>query len=163
MLDNLYSNIGTKIKNGAKLIFIAEAIAAIIGGICLMDELLGIIIIFCGPLVAYVSSWLLYAFGELVEDTHAIRKKICQQEDETDRKAKEEALREVEERANQCERAYKEHTESIVEEKFVPNSAKTVIPYKYKDNYSCPKCGCTLKFGQRECNCSWQMDWSKYE
>ena len=29
-------------------------------------------IIFFGPIVAYVSSWLLYAFGQLVEDTYDI-------------------------------------------------------------------------------------------
>ena len=57
---------------------------------------------------------------------------------------------------------YEKATE-MLEEGLMPNSAKTVIPNKYKDNYSCPKCGCTLKFGQKECICSWQMDWSKYE
>ena len=51
----------------------------------------------------------------------------------------------------------------VTEENFVPNPAKTVVPDKYDDYFSCPKCGCTLKKGQKECLCSWQMDWSKYE
>ena len=31
--------------------------------------LFGLLILVCGPLVAWVSSWILYAFGELVETT----------------------------------------------------------------------------------------------
>ena len=80
MLDNLYENIGGKIKNWAKWIFIIEAIGAIITGLVLLctDEdliLYGLLTLVCGPIVAWVSSWILYAFGELVEDVHAIRNK----------------------------------------------------------------------------------------
>ncbi len=74
MLDELYKNIGVKIKAWAKWIFIVEAIAAIIGGLLLIfdgEGLIGFIILIAGPLVAWVSSWLLYAFGELVEKTVA--------------------------------------------------------------------------------------------
>ena len=74
MLDNLYENIGGKIKNLAKWIFIIEAIGAIITGLVLLftDEdliLYGLLTLVGGPIVAYVSSWILYAFGELVEKT----------------------------------------------------------------------------------------------
>jgi uncharacterized protein YbjQ (UPF0145 family) len=70
------------------------------------------------------------------------------------REAEGKAKREAEE---QSKREIEENIDN-----FVPNPSKTVIPNKYKDSYSCPKCGCTLKFGQKECLCSWQMDWSKY-
>jgi predicted RNA-binding Zn-ribbon protein involved in translation (DUF1610 family) len=77
MLDRLYENIGAKIKNWAKWIFIAEAIGAIITGLALLfsDEelILGFLVMILGPIVAWVGSWILYAFGELVEDVHAIR------------------------------------------------------------------------------------------
>ncbi len=74
MLDTLYENIGGKIKNWAKWIFIVEAIGAIITGLVLLctDEdliLYGLITLVCGPIVAYIGSWILYAFGELVEKT----------------------------------------------------------------------------------------------
>ena len=80
MLDNLYENIGGKIKNWAKWIFIVELIGAIISGFVLMctDEDLrvyGLLALVCGPIVAWVSSWTLFAFGQLVEDVHAIRNK----------------------------------------------------------------------------------------
>ena len=108
------------------------------------QELLGIITIILGPVCAWVSSWILYVFGELVEDIHATR----------DKEGK--ANREVEESQDTFKLAEPE-------ENFVPIPSKTVIPNKYKDSYSCPKCGCTLKFVQKECLCSWQMDWSKYK
>lgn len=76
MIEKLYSDIGVKIKGWAIGIFIVEAIGAIITGIVLLaDELIvpGLLTIFCGPIVALISTWLLYAFGQLVDDTHAIR------------------------------------------------------------------------------------------
>lgn len=79
MLDNLYEDIGSKIKNWAKWIFIVEAVGAILTGLTLLidrgleDAWWALFIIIFGPIVAWVSSWILYAFGELVEDVHAIR------------------------------------------------------------------------------------------
>ena len=83
MLDNLYENIGEKIKSWAKWIFIAEAIGAILTGIFMVINsfdvedfslfIYGISTIILGTIVAWMSSWILYAFGQLVDDTHAIR------------------------------------------------------------------------------------------
>lgn len=81
-LDGLYSDIGGKLKNWAKWIFIIEAISAIIGGLCMLfsdeDELFfgGLIVMFLGPIVAWISTWILYAFGEMVD-------KICENEKNT--------------------------------------------------------------------------------
>ena len=73
MLDNLYSNIGSKIKNWAKWVFIVAAIASVIGAICMMASaedswmlVVGMIVLVVGPLIAWVSSWLLYGFGEII-------------------------------------------------------------------------------------------------
>ena len=68
----MYDNIGKKIKALAKWTFIVEAIAAAIAGIALMftdEELIifGLLALLLGPVVAWVSSWLLYGFGELVD------------------------------------------------------------------------------------------------
>ncbi len=76
MLDKLFDNIGAKIKTLAKWTFIVEAVSAIITGITLLfDEyiLAGLLTLFCGPIVAWVSSWILYGFGELVESTCTLR------------------------------------------------------------------------------------------
>ena len=68
----MYDNIGGKIKGLAKATFIIEAIAVVITGIALMasDEdmiPIGLLVMVVGPIVAWVSSWLLYGFGELVD------------------------------------------------------------------------------------------------
>ena len=107
MLDNLYENIGGKIKSWAKWIFVVEAIAAIITGIILLfigDEaaLFGVLVLICGPIVAYIGSWILYAFGELVEDVHAIRnKKETTTETKTRCEAVVNSIQEAEEKARQ--------------------------------------------------------------
>ena len=77
----MYDNIGGKIKGLAKGTFIVEAIAAIIFGIAMLadgDEdlaIVGALTLICGPIVAWISSWVLYAFGQIVEDVRAIRNK----------------------------------------------------------------------------------------
>ena len=96
----MYDNIGGKIKGLAKIMFIVEAIGAVITGIVLLatdDDLIfaGLLTLFCGPIIAWVSSWVLYAFGELVEDIHSIRNKYYpiakeQADCETEEKAKRE-------------------------------------------------------------------------
>ena len=70
----MFDNIGGKIKGLAKAVFIVEAIAAVIAGIALIasDEDLipiGLLVLFIGPIVAWVSSWLLYGFGEIIDKT----------------------------------------------------------------------------------------------
>ena len=75
-----YENIGNKIKGLAKATFIVEAIAAVIAGIVLMttggpdDEVIlyGWLVLIAGPIIAWVSSWLLYGFGQLIENSDII-------------------------------------------------------------------------------------------
>lgn len=76
-----YHNIGGKLKGLAKATFIVEAILSLIAGIAMMAEdedliATGFFTIIVGVLVAYVASWLLYAFGELVEDVSLLRGKV---------------------------------------------------------------------------------------
>ena len=105
----MYDNIGGKIKGLAKGTFIVETLAAVITGIILWadwDELWGPLVLFCGPIVAWVSSWLLYGFGELIEDTSSAKKELIQinrnihimaepmiaKKEEADRQARKEAI-----------------------------------------------------------------------
>ena len=71
----MYDNIGGKIKSWAVWIFIVEAIAAIIGGIALIandNGLVGFLTIVFGLIPAWVSSWFLFGFGQLVENSDLI-------------------------------------------------------------------------------------------
>ncbi len=83
LFDNLYSNIGGKIKSLAKAAFIVEAIASVITGIVLIaigddtgplgdaglfiSVFAGLLTIVLGILAAWASSWLIYGFGEIVD------------------------------------------------------------------------------------------------
>ena len=69
-----YDNIGEKIKGLARWVFIVEAICGAISGLAIL--LRGSIFVLVGPLVAFiiatiawVTSWLLYGFGELISLT----------------------------------------------------------------------------------------------
>ena len=64
----MYNNIGGKIKDLAIGTFIVEAIAFVIAGFALMidTEGLSLLLIIVGPIIAWVSSWLLYGFGEII-------------------------------------------------------------------------------------------------
>lgn len=69
----MYDNIGGKIKGLAKVIFIIEAAICVIAGLVLASEdEAGILLLLLGPAVAWISSWLLYGFGELIEKTSVI-------------------------------------------------------------------------------------------
>ena len=71
----MYDFIGDKIKGLAKAIFFVEAIASVIGGLILISielAIVGILVIILGPLVAWVSSWLLYGFGQLIDNSDII-------------------------------------------------------------------------------------------
>lgn len=68
----MYDNIGGKIKGLAKATVFVGAIAGVITGIAIggSDEDMvpfGLLVMVVGPIVAWVSSWLLYGFGELVD------------------------------------------------------------------------------------------------
>ena len=71
----MFDNIGGKIKGLAKTIFIIETIICVIAGLVMLAEgtddliITALITMIVGPLTAWVSSWLLYGFGELIEKT----------------------------------------------------------------------------------------------
>ena len=87
----MYDNIGSKIKNLAKTLFIIEAILGFLAGIIILaaddDEfniIVGLILMIAVPLISWISSWLLYGFGELIEktcevayNTNSIDKKVA--------------------------------------------------------------------------------------
>ena len=72
----MYDNIGAKVKRLAVVTFIIETICSICFGfgIIAKDNVTdGLVILIIGPLVAWVSSWVLYAIGLSAE-------KSCQNE-----------------------------------------------------------------------------------
>ena len=69
----MFDNIGAKIKKLAEIITIGGIIVSV--GIGTMNEnFRGIVIALLGSLVSWISSFLLYGFGELIEKVTAIEK-----------------------------------------------------------------------------------------
>ena len=78
MFSVLYGNIGRKIKSMAAVTFFIEAIGSVIAGTVFTfigmfdgDEaivLYGLLAVIFGPIVAWVSSWMLYAFGDIADN-----------------------------------------------------------------------------------------------
>ena len=81
----MFNNIGHKIQVLAKVLCWIGIICWVITGLALMaggssmtyrlngEFVAGIMTIIVGVLVSWIGSFLLYGFGQLVEDTHAIR------------------------------------------------------------------------------------------
>ena len=75
----MYDNIGQKIKGLAKAIFIILSIVSVCAGIALMgvDEDLmwsGIVALLFGPILAWIASWTLYGFGEIIDKVSDIER-----------------------------------------------------------------------------------------
>lgn len=77
----MYNNIGGKIKGLSKTVAVLEAVMAVIIGSIMMfadEDMLGagVLVLAIGCLAAWISSWLLYGFGEIIE-------KVCSIEENT--------------------------------------------------------------------------------
>lgn len=107
MLDRIFSDIGTKIKNWAKAYWVIGNILCLIAGIIFFcaneDESItwiGFLIMFGGAITIGISSILLYALGQVVDDIHAIRNKEgTTKEVATKRNAETKAKQKAEEKA----------------------------------------------------------------
>ena len=161
----MYDNIGEKIKLLAKIVFILEAIVAVIAGIALLatDDsfaFVGLLTLFCGPIIAWVGSWILYGFGVLVEDVHIIRNGEATTVEATTVEATtvEATTVEATHKPN-----FKSDTEEISDN--TPVIYETVIPIydKKYDIYVCPSCGSELRKGQKQCLCRKMLDWNNIQ
>ena len=90
----MFTNIGEKIKGLAKVACVIEAVALVITGMVFIvsgdaeKPLIGFCIMTVGPILAWVSSWLLYGFGELIEKTCEIARNTCREEGKSEAQPK---------------------------------------------------------------------------
>ena len=78
----MYDNIGKKIKALAMVIFVIGTIFGVITGLALIDadeatHFIGLAVLVGAPIGALCSSWLMYGFGELIENSSVIVRNIC--------------------------------------------------------------------------------------
>ena len=76
----MFNNVGEKIKGVAIAIFILEIIGCFFCGLLIITKaklkLVGCLILFLGPIAAYVSALIPYGFGELIDKACKIERKI---------------------------------------------------------------------------------------
>ena len=87
----MFDNIGGKIKTLAKVVCWIGIIACIITGIVLMatnDDLVlaGILTAVVGSLLSWVGSFILYGFGQLVENSDIIAEQSARNNEKTRKK-----------------------------------------------------------------------------
>ena len=64
----MYSNIGKKIKVLAIVVFLLTAIPSFFAGVVItLEDPIGLVLALGGPLVAWISSWFTYGFGEIID------------------------------------------------------------------------------------------------
>ena len=132
-----FDNIGGKIKNFAKwscwitilLIWIAAPISFIVlvsddwtAHLCWIPLVSAIV----DPVLVWIGSWSMYALGEFVEDTHAMRKKYYPM-------AEEQANREAEERAKHEAEAKAKHEAELKAQREATEKARRETEEKAKE------------------------------
>ncbi len=75
IFEKIYDNIGSKMKSIGKALFIAISGIFILMGLIMMflSPVAGIVMILLGPVLAWLSSLTICAFGELVETNSQIK------------------------------------------------------------------------------------------
>lgn len=151
----MYTDIGEKIQILAKWIFTVETIGAIVTGIILLaDEyiLAGLLTLFCGPIFAWISTWILYAFGQLVEDIHDINDQTSKvynisqnvqilAQPMIDAKAKQAKKEEDEKAKREAQEKTKKASETKENAPYWCGKCGHDGPY----DENCPMCGSTIK------------------
>ena len=88
----MFDNIGKKIKTLATVVCWIGIISSIGGGLTLfvlsdgrsgLLIFLGLAVMAVGSLLSWVGSFFVYGFGQLIDDTQAMREKIAPEEDES--------------------------------------------------------------------------------
>ncbi len=173
-----FDNIGGKIKNLTKwscwiTILIIWIVAPITYIVLVADDWaelcwIPVVSAIVGPIFVWIGSWAMYAFGEFVEDTHAMRNKYYPMaEEQANREAEERANREAEERAKREAEAKAKHEAELKAQQEAAARAKCKAEETAKrqqDNefqegelsdddfidIACPKCGEMLSFLKNE-------------
>lgn len=140
----MFDNIGGKIKGLATAVTVIGIISSIICGIFLLAEeeaLLGIVVGAAGSFVSWISSFVLYGFGQLVENSDIIARYITY-----DKSDEAERIKEFTNFDNQYP-GYRYDESATQSNNFEEEINETFKESDYVD-FRCPHCRETLSFTQ---------------
>ena len=71
----MYDNIGSKLKTLAVVMGIIQAVGLFVVGVVILADGggVGVLVILLGPLVAWMTTWALYALGQIADDVRAVK------------------------------------------------------------------------------------------
>lgn len=152
----MYNNIGRKIKMLATIVFIIGCVGSAIAGISLISAYesilsFGGLIIILGPLASWISTCLLYGFGQLIENSDIIANKC------TDLKSNPEKHDKDNEFWHQTFNNDESH--NCQADSQIKN-CKTPIKNTVTNKFNCPTCEKAIDFGVASCECGQLLDWS---
>lgn len=146
----MYENIGKKFMLLAKVVFyIGTAICIILGLYFLFKGsdfvLTGLLLMIVGPIITWVATWGLYAFGQLVDDVEKIRSQgkkvaVVSSERSTIMKKKDENT-EIE----------LEEPKDVIAKSLVMEKEATYFSTTEKDTIICSKCKFEQPSGRKIC------------
>ena len=150
----MFDNIGENIKGLAKFYCFAGMAGSVIMALIMFgqasnayggEERLvasGILWLIFGPIISWISSWVLYGFGEIVEAATKINRKLGDNCEKT----------EISRIGSVNEPVSKEIS---IDDRIGPAVTKQM-------NFICPSCSEEIIFGDNECTrCKMKFDWSK--
>ena len=139
MFDDMFNNIGEKIKKYVKCFACFGMVASIVIGIicCVTGAFLaGILVGVLGFIGSWVGAWMMYGYGEMVQRLINIDRKLSSTQDQT-RKFDPNKFKPVEkvEKAEDKETLYKFAVEQIEKKQyaFARDSLKRIAGYKDSD------------------------------
>ena len=136
----MFDNIGKKIKGLAKGLFILVAIFDVIVGLTLVfinneTAIIGMLVAVLGPPSAWISSFVLYGFGELIDKTCEIADNINPKLPKGDKKSR------------------AKNIDEFAENKEDDDTDDEIL------QMICPKCGTKHNFDFHKCpNCKYQYN-----
>ena len=120
--EKMYANIGEKIKTLAMGVFLIGSLVSVFAGISLLittEKTIFLLMLICGPIFSWISSWLIYGFGEIINTLKQIETK-----DKQDNQTK----------ISEAKRTTEKRTEHIAEKESSCPIQKTAPPKLQTDN-----------------------------
>lgn len=150
----MFDNIGGKIKALAKVLCWIDIVASIIVGIVLVIEdftFAGILMLTLGPLFSWIGSFVLYGFGQLIENSDAA---VAYHESELDLRAQQKKDEKLKEKAEAVKAVLND--DSISDDTYIdiicPNCGEKIYfaksELKENDTVLCPMCDTGISTAQ---------------
>ena len=154
----MFENVGQKIKKVSVIFFGVTVIASFIATFVFIgsipypygfeDYWYIIFLPVVGSFLALISAWCLYGFGDLIDNISEIKTRLC-----------------LNQTVPESSKIPSNETAIVDSDEDTSTKNTCVVPIRLEksNRFECPKCGCRLRQGEKQCLCFSLLDWSQYE